>query len=359
MNLVKSIDDLLPGGLLGSLSSALGTDPKTTGQATTAAVPTIMAGLASLGNSDDGVRRLSGVLGSLDTSGPAVAAPFQGGDTPSILSKGMGMLGSLFGEDMIGKVAAAISRFAGLDSGTVRKLIAFLTPTVLGKVASQWKREGGTPSALSNLLAEQKRYIPDSLPAGYSLDNIPGLTAAKDFARTAADSTRRVAGTAQRAAPSVLSWLLPLAGLLLLALLLWQFLGRRAQPAPELAQQPSPVQDMRMAVPGLTQLTDQVTSTFGSLGQTFTGIKDAASAEAAIPTLEGMKGKLDSITDAIKQLSGTGRASIHKIIGEKLIALKDQARTILSYPGISERVRTLINQIMIRLEDWHVISRTN
>ena len=175
MNLIKLIEDQLSGDLLDKLSSVLGTDPDTTGRAASAAVPTLLAGLANLASSDDGVRKLSGTLNNLDSSGFGNIGQLLSGDSSSLLSKGTSLVASLFGDNMFSNISGAVARFAGLDTGISRKLIAFLAPLVLGKVASQWKSQGGTPHALTSMLAEQKRYIPDSMPAGYSLDDVQPL----------------------------------------------------------------------------------------------------------------------------------------------------------------------------------------
>ena len=368
MNLVKLIEEQLSSNVLGKLSSALGTDPEATSQAVTAAVPTLLAGLAKLGSSDDGVKKLTGVLGGLDSSSVGGFAQMLGGDTSSLLNKGTGLLGSLFGDSMIGTAAAAISRFAGVDAGIVKKLIAFLAPMVLGKVATQWKSQGGTPSALTSLLAEQKRYIPDSLPAGFSLDSIPGMSDAKEYVRSATDSTRRAAETVQSAAPSAKSWLLPVAGVLVVGFLLWQFLKPRPEAGRETAQTTAsqgervtamkpPVPDMPN-LPSMSQMTDELNSTFKMLGETFASIKDAASAEAAAPKLEELNAKIDTIKKTMAQLPETGRAALQKLVVDQLKPMKDQAQQAVSLPGLSERIKLLINQIITKLEEWQVIKTT-
>jgi hypothetical protein len=368
MNLVKLIEEQLTNTVLGKLSSALGTEPDATGQAATAAVPTLLAGLTKLGSSNDGINRLTSVLGGLDASGLGNYSQMLGGDTSGLLNKGMGMLSSLFGDGIIGSTSAAISRYSGLDAGIVKKLIAFLAPMVLGKVASQWKSQGGTPSALTSLLADQKRHIIDALPAGFSLDSIPGLTDATEYVRSATDSTRRAAETTKNAAPSAMNWILPVAGVLLVGFLLWQFMKSRSEAGREVAQsaarEAQQVTAMKPAVPetpnlpSVSQLTDELNSTFKTLGETFSGIKDAASAEAAAPKLEQLSAKIDVIKKTMAALPEAGRATLHKVVDGQLKPIKDSAQQTLSLPGLSERIKLLINQIITKLEDWQIIKAT-
>jgi hypothetical protein len=368
MNFAKMIEEQLSGNTLDKLSSVLGADPDTTSRAASAAVPTILAALANLASNDDGLRKLTGALNNVDSSGVSGLGQLLSGDTGGLLNKGMSLLSSLFGENMLTSISSAIGRYSGLDSGIVRKLIAMLAPAVLGKVASQWKAQGGTPSALAGLMAEQKRYLPDAMPAGFSMEDVPGLAGAQEAYRAVGQVPRRTAESAERAAPSLASWLLPIAGLLLVGILLWQFMKPRPEAGPTAqqtgAQQPTQserVTAMKPAVPdtpslpSVAQLTDELNTTFSSIGETFASIKDAASAEAAAPKLEELSRKVDSIKAMMARLPETGRTTLQTVVQDQLTPVKEQAQQALDLPGLSERIRTLINQIVRKLEEWHII----
>jgi hypothetical protein len=304
MNLVRMIEDQLSGDTLGKLSSAIGADPEATGAATRAAVPTILSGLVSQFSGSDGANRLSNILGGIDSSSASNFANMLGGDSSSLLSKGSGLLGSLFGDGMINTVAGVIGRYSGLNPNAARALLGYLMPLVLGKVASQWRSEGGTTGALSNLLASQKRNIADAMPAGFSLDGIPGMSGLTNAAQSATHATRRGAAVAERAAPSMLSWLLPAAVVLLGGFLLWNMLKPKPAEGPAVAESTpagEKVVAMRPTVPDLpdmptaAQLTDELNGTFKAMGETFASIKDATSAEAAAPKLEELSKKIDTL----------------------------------------------------------------
>jgi hypothetical protein len=314
------------------------------------------------------VRKLSSVLGGFDADGLGGIAQLLSGDAGSWINKGTSLLSSLFGDNVVDNIAAAIGRFAGLDPGIAKRLIAGVAPIVLGKVAQQWKSEGGTPTALTSLLAEQRRYIPDSLPPGFSLDQIPGLAGATETVRGATHTTRRAAETAAQAAPSVASWVLPLAALLVGALLLWYFLRPQPEAAPTAATDATTpgerVTVMRPEVPdtidlpNVTQLTDQLNTTFRTLGETFANIKDAASAEAAAPKLEELSTKIDSLKAMMARLPEAGRSTLQQTVQQQLGPIKEQAQSTLSLPGLSDRIKQLITEIVRKLEEWNVIQRT-
>lgn len=366
MNLVKMIEEQLSGDSLKKLSTAVGADPESTGAAASAAIPTLLSGLVSQFSSADGARRLSNVLGGIDANGMGNFANMLGGDSSALLGKGSGLLGSLFGEGMIGSAANAISRFSGLSPSAVKSLLAYLMPLVLGKVATQWKSQGGTPSALSNLLTDQKRNIADAMPAGYSLGDIPGMSDAKDAARSAADATRRGAEMTERAAPSMASWLIPAAVLLLGGFLLWNVLKPKPAEQPVAAEstpEGETVVAMKPAIPEIpeipsaSQLGSELNDTFRSLGDTFSSMQDAASAEAAVPKLEEMSTKIDSFKKMFARLPDAGRATLRKSIEAQLNPLLEKAQQTLAIPGLSERIKTLINQIVTKLEEWKIVEQ--
>jgi hypothetical protein len=367
MNLVRILEDQLSGDTIDKISSKIGADAETTSRALSAAVPTLLASLKNLASDADGVRRLTSTLGSVDTNAYGNIAQAIGSDSGGLVSKGMGLLGSLFGGGMLSNIVSAISRYAGMDSAITQKVLAFITPTILGKLATQWKSQGGTSAALSSLLNDQARYIPDSLPPGFSLDHVPGLTGAADTARAATHTTRRAADTTARSAPSIANWLLPLVGALALAFLLWQIFKPRPDADRDVVQAPSrdaeTVTAMRptlpdVDIPDVSTASEELSGTFRSLNESFANITDAASAEREIPKLEELSAKIDSMKTALDRLPEAGRSTLQTTINESLVPLKEQAQETLSLPGLTDRVKQLITQIIRKLEDWQLISTT-
>src|SRR5262245_7286991 len=227
MNLVRIILDLLfSGDMLNKLSSFLGTDEQATEKAATAAVPTILSSLAGLAATNDGAHKLSSTLNNLDPSLLGSVTKMLSGDTSSVAQQGSNLLSSLFGDSLTSNIARAVGKFAGLDSNASKKLLALIGPAVLGTVASQWKSQGGGLGALTNLLMGQQKNIAAALPAGFSLASIPGLPRGDGALRAAGQAARRAAAATEDATVSALKWIGPLAGILLIALALWYFVGR-------------------------------------------------------------------------------------------------------------------------------------
>src|SRR5262249_13781913 len=124
-----------------------------------------------------------------------------------------------------------------------------------------------------------------------------------------------------------------------------------------------PVTAMKPVIPdatsklSATELTDQLNSTFKSLGETFTGIKDAASAEAAAPKLEELSAKIDTLKKTIGQLPESARATLNASAEAGLKPLKEQAQRAMNLPGLSDQIKTLIQSVVRKLEDWKIIDR--
>jgi hypothetical protein len=279
-----------------------------------------------------------------------------GGDASGLLNRGSGLLNSLLGDGIISGIAGAISRFTGLNAGTCRSLLGYLMPLVLGKVAGQWKSQGGTVGALTNMFAEQKRNIADAVPAGFSLGDIPGLSGFGEAPRAVAGHTRRAAETAESTSGSLANWLLPLAILLVGGFLLWNFLKPQPAEAPVAADTQNdeatnttvmkPVVPETPGLPNATQVTDQLRGLLTSATTEFNTITDAASAEASMPKLEDLKTKLNGIYATWSKLPAASQPAIREAVGTQMETIKQKAEQAVGLPGISDRFKALVNEIL-------------
>jgi hypothetical protein len=356
MNLVKQIVDQLSGDTLRKLGSLLGMDSETAGYAASAAVPSLLASLAGMASREEGARKLTGTLGSMETGGFNDFAQLLDGDASGLVQQGASLLGSLFGDNRLTGLIGAIGNYAGLSGNATKSLLAYLLPLVLGKVAQQWKNKGGTLQALTSLFADEREHIAEAVPAGFSLSDIPGMD---DMARAAAGSSRRTAEPAKR---SSASWIMPLALLLVGGFLLWQFLQARPnaqQAADRNATESEPTTVMKpvvpdaIDVPDIAHMRDDLTGVFRSLDTTISEIKDAASAESAMPQLEELSRKIDGIGGTLRSLPEAGRNTLQQFVAEHLGELKAKVMDTLAIPGLSDRIRALINEIVRKLEDLH------
>jgi hypothetical protein len=379
MDLVKSILDQLTGDNLERLGAEFGAGPDTVRTATEAAVPTILSSLAGLASSNVGAQKLASTLGNLDLGKVGSLAGMLGGDASEITQKGGSLLSSLFGDSLISNITSAISRFSGLGGGSAKSIISFLMPFILGKVAGAWKNKGGTASGLQRLFAEQKDAIADAVPSGFSLASIPGLPRAEEAVRAvgrsasavgaaASDSARYAANTAHDATRSFFSWLPALAALLLLGLGLWYFFLRPGRDAREAAENTSAtvrrqadetdeVVTRRPVLPDaaalrLDNVREDMSGLFRTMNTTFTDIKDAASAEAALPELEELNSKIDGMSQVFSRLPEASLTSLRPAIEDHVKVVTDKAQAVSSIEGIGPQIKALIQEIITKITKW-------
>ncbi len=357
MNIVKQVMDELSGDLMGQLGSLLGTNAEKTERATAAAVPSLLSALARMMSNNDGAKKLTNVLGGPDNGGLDNIAQVLRGDASSLLNKGTTMLGSLLDDSMASGIANAVSRFAGLNAGVVRSLLAYLLPLVLGKVAAQWKSQGGTSQALTNLFADQRNQIASAVPAGFSLADIAGLT----DARKAASSAGRSVKAQPVAARSFASWLLPLALVLLVGFLLWQFLLRPRvdQAAVETTAESvdevitmKPVLPEATDVPGLARVSEDLGGLLRSLDTALFEIRDAASAERAMPALSDLNTKIDAMNQILSRLPEASRMALRPLIEDQVKVASEKAKAASSIEAIGAEIKALIQEIVTKITTW-------
>lgn len=354
MNLVKLVTDQISSDALAKLSSILGIDRDTAESAISAAVPTMLAGLGGLASQEDGLRKLTTALGNLDDSTFGNFDRLINGDANLLRQKGGGILNSLLSDGLTGNIATAISRFTGVAPDTIKSLLAYLAPVVIGRIASQWQNQGGTTAALKTLFSDQKRYIDDSLPAGFSLHDVSGLNRLADAGRSATQAAKHAEATSRSLASTLIPLLLLAAG----AFLIWNVWSNR--PAQQQAdvkpavEEPQAVVAMKpvtpdVAMPEIGSLESQLTNMFASLSATLGEIKDAATAEAAAPKLEQMIPQIDQLAAAWQRMPEASRTTLGNFVNENFTKLKEQAGQILTIAGLPDRVKALINEILEKL----------
>jgi hypothetical protein len=282
---------------------------------------------------------------------------------------------------------------------------------------------------LANLLSSQKSNIAGAMPAGLSgmLGSVPGLSSlgladvgdkVSGAARTAGDWARdagsAAAGAGRKAMAAVgdygtpgrpgnpLKWLVPLALVLGLGWLVWQFafnrpqgsggsvadqagqvakdvrddasrtidqakqsagdaartagaaVGQAKQDAADAARRAGEktsqaVDSAASAVQNAAQVGDDLKGAVGNLTDSFTKITDPASAEAAIPKLKEISTKVDSLNALASKLPADARSSISSVLGTSMTKLKEVSEKAMAIPGVSEKLKPVVEPLMKKL----------
>jgi Bacterial protein of unknown function (DUF937) len=344
LNLVELVKDQLAGGVLAKLPELLGTNQTTANTAVSAAVPTLLAALGSIASSGDGARNIQSTLDSFDARVLNNLPQSLSGGGRSLLDMGVGLLGSLFGGSMVSSLSGILGRFAGMDSGKSSSLLSLLAPIVLGILKN--RTQGMGANGLARLLEDQKPNIVNAMPSGLSsaLEGVQGMGGVAAWARGAAGSAYQAgrasvseaAGTARaRAATgaSALRWVLPVLAVVIVAGLLWWWIGSMRTP------------QQTATAPQTAGLTGEVNDFFLSATNTFAGIKDAASAEAAVPKLRELSTRLDSMRVAMDQLPADARSRLVPLVKDFSAKLTPTMDSVMAMPAIGDTIKPLIDEL--------------
>ena len=161
MSLLQMLQQRLNGDVVSRISSRIGADPGTTGNAIDAALPLLLSALAR--NSQDPAKARS-----LDT---AVAQDHNGAileDVPRHVSApdeqtGTGILRHVLGGNQQ-TVQSGLSRATGLDADKVGSLLATLAPLVMGALGRAKQENGLDEKGLSRLLTKEQQNLNQSAP---------------------------------------------------------------------------------------------------------------------------------------------------------------------------------------------------
>jgi hypothetical protein len=358
------------GNTASSISSLLGLNQDQTRRATSAAVPSLLAGLTGLASTPQGAERLSETVSRQETGVLDNLTGALSGRGPRLAEQGSSQLGSLMGGGMTSKLGSVLSRFTGVGEASTGKLLGLLTPVLLGFLGKQQKSMDLDASGLSNLLAGQKDNIRAAMPAGLDTalsSALPGVSQLFGGGARAAGAEssdyeeavpRAQMGTDWRsrevyAEPAHKAggrkWVLPMLLLLgaLAALLFWGNRDRNRQQVRSSVGAPGTVSESLSGTAG--SLVSDTTRVLGQAESVLTGIKDPASAEAAAPKLRQINQQLAGLRSTWNRLPESARNTAKSALQPRITNLKETAQSILNQPGIGETVRPHVDELMQNL----------
>ena len=322
MNLVDMLKNQMAGEVTKQLGGMLGTSEADTGNLVKASLPAILAGLGSVASKKDGADKLAQAIGGIDPGMLGNLGKMLGG---ADAKKGGDLLSSLLGNNMLTSLLPLLAKFVKLDPALITKALGLIAPLVLSSIGSAFKGQKIDGGSISKLFSEQKGNIASAIPAGLSLASIPGLDSLGDVGKMASKAVNQAGKAAQEASGGLGKLLLPLLALAaIIGGIIWYMnngakkvedvakgaakMGEQAVKAGEkavagvagaakdvvkageqaVAGAADAAKDMigDISVPGFSDLQKGFTGMFDSVGPKLQGIKDAASAEAALPDLE-------------------------------------------------------------------------
>ena len=378
MNLVSTIMQFLAPMIINKIAGSLGVGQGLAGKAIAAAIPAILAGLAGSASKSGGAAALSNVLAKQDPGLLGNFANMIGGSVQkSITDSGLVALTSLLGGSSTNALAGAIGKFAGIESNQGSSLLGMLAPVVMGKLAETQKSSGLDAGGLLNLLNGQKDNIAAAMPAGFShllegtglLDSVAGNM--KSAASRSTSSASTAAPAEMDSGFSLGKWLMPLAlGVLGLYLLNSYGCNRAAEKAvvapvtPPAVTAPAPMAKTPAATPapvvtapaatagaaGIHDVRSLMSKTLGALTLTLGGIKDEATAKAAVPGLQDISKQIDGVKTAAALLSGDAKKPIASLIAAALPSITAAVEKAVGIPGAGALISPVLGPIVANLD---------
>lgn len=361
MNIVTMAASYLTPMIIDKIASSLGITSPLAAKAIGAILPTILAGILRASSKPDGLGALTKALGQQDPGlignlGNLIGGSGQG----ALINSGNSALGALLGPSAAGSIAGAVSKFAGIGDAPAKSLIGMLSPVALGTLGKQQKDAGLDAAGLARMLMGQKENIQAAIPAGFSdllkgsglLDSLgtPAMaqTSSSSSSSTSSAASRPAATSSTiepvRVAPgsSGSSWLPWVAGLGLLALAGWYIA------APATRQVNFPVAPKITA--GSQDVGAQLGSVVEGLRGTLSGLKDEASAKAALPRLQDTAKQLETINGLRGGLPADGKSALAGYAGSLLPLLRPLIEKALATAGVGAIAKPVLDQILNRIE---------
>ena len=108
------------------------------------------------------------------------------------------------------------------------------------------------------------------------------------------------------------------------------------------------VQTVKESIPeiDMTAFGGDVSGLFGKLTDTFKGITDVPSAEAAVPGLKDLAGILDGYKTTANKLPAAGKATVKEMVGTNLGTLQPIIDTVLAIPGVGDILRPIVEPML-------------
>ncbi len=363
-NIVNLVKDQIGDQVLEQIKSVLGSEGPKASTALGSVVPALLSGVTNMAGDSKGAETLFKAVGDQDDSIlDNMGALLRDGQGSSVVEQGGNLLGSLFGSSGTDKLGNVLSAFTGVSRGGSNSLMGIVAPLVLGVIKRKFMGGVSNSAGLAGLLQSQKPQINAAMPAGLSdqlqasgfLSSINsssadhGVQATGDL-RQAANSVQQTARTEVETASSWKKYLLPIAGLAILAWGAMQFFGGSSSDVADTANgAATTATDAATDAVGSVDVDavgSQLTDMFGGATDALSGITDTASAEAAVPALEGVGESLGGLTGMIDQVPEAARGPLVSIISNGVAALQPLIETASAIPGVGAIIEPIVGPIM-------------
>ncbi len=332
MSLVSEVMRYATPVLVDRIAAAIGVNSSIARMALTYAVPAILSAFAGKAASPAGASALLGAVKNTDPNMiSSLGDMLSGSGKDQLIKNGSSVLGSILGQGGVDSLLGGLTKNAGIGSGAAAALLPIVGQMALGGLAKS--ASGMDASGLANMLSSQKGSFESAIPHG------------------AAEAVRSAASAAP-AAPAggmgLAKWLIPLAAVLAA---LWYFMS--GSPKEEMTKKAT--ETTTAATPAAVTVDGidvggTLTKTMTDLSGTLGGIKDAATATAAVPKLQEAEKAIDGLSAVASKMSAEQKTVVGGLISAGLPALRAAADKALGLDGVGAIAKPVVDAIFSKIE---------
>ncbi len=211
INLVSLVSQYLTPQVIGSLARVAGVNDAAAQKLVSAAVPAILAALATTAAAPGGAQKVSDAVSNADPDLLTKLRSAVAGGNSQVLTEGANLLSGLLGGGGLTGLAAALSQHSGAPQGAAQSVIGAVSQVVMGTIGQQDPSNWSDASSIVSMFNGEKSAISAALPADVSkalgasglLAGLGGLgAAAAQTATSTVSSAARAASTAASSAAS-------------------------------------------------------------------------------------------------------------------------------------------------------------
>jgi OmpA-OmpF porin, OOP family len=233
-NILDAVKGHFTSELVGKAASFLGESESGVGKAVSSLLPTVLSGITSHASTSEGANAVAEMASSAHSGGILDNIGGFFGDGGSMLSKGAGLISTLFGSKT-GGIVDVISNLAGVKSSSTNSILSMVAPIALGALGKHASENKLGASGIASLLSSSSSSWTSLLPSGLSsiLGGLGIGGAASAVSGAVSGATSKVTNMASGAGNAVedvaaaggglMKWLLPLLAVAGIGAAIWWF----------------------------------------------------------------------------------------------------------------------------------------
>lgn len=390
MNIMPLVMQYFGPVIMNKIAGSLGINSTLAQKAISYAAPAILAGIIGKVSQPGGAKVLSDMIAKQDPSVLGKLGEMIGtGRQASVVEQGTSALGGLLGNSVLGSLAGALSKQAGIGVGASNTLLGLVGPAILGTLGREQKSAGLDAAGLGNALIAQKKQISDAIPADFAkllsgtglLDAVQGkgtvnggaastVTPARPSTASTSTTSSSTAGAARSTTTTTspmpathhhhhFSWTPWLLAIAAATGLWWAVFGERVtQPQPTTAipavvAPSTTLATTPAALPAGLSNTDvgkQLVGVLDDMRGSLSSVRDAATAQVALPKLQDIAGRFDKLSASANGLNPDARRAVSTYVGSQQSVFKSLIGSVMALPGVSGVLKSVLDQIQGRID---------